>query len=116
MHIDSIFQDFKSFLRTEIVLVEDDIRLFLDEYSSSFVTYELEPGIYTFKGLSKALFNILQPEFKLYNNSVDIEYDEIAMKTKLIVRPGIIAIRFDENSFFNTILCFTSGFTLVRKL
>ena len=25
------------------------------------------------------------------------------------VRPGIIAIRFDEKSFFNTILGFTSG-------
>ena len=31
------------------------------------------------------------------------------MKTKLVVRPGIIAIRFDEQSFFNTILGFTSG-------
>ena len=31
------------------------------------------------------------------------------MKTKLVVRPGIIAIRFDENSFFNTVLRFTSG-------
>ena len=31
------------------------------------------------------------------------------MKTKLVVRPGIIAIRFDENSFFSTILGFTSG-------
>ena len=31
------------------------------------------------------------------------------MKTKLVVRPGIIAIRFDEESFFNTILVFTPG-------
>ena len=31
------------------------------------------------------------------------------MKTKLIVRPEIIALRFDENSFFSTILGFTSG-------
>ena len=31
------------------------------------------------------------------------------MKTKLGVRPGIIAIRFDEKSFFSTILGFTSG-------
>ena len=29
------------------------------------------------------------------------------MKTKLNVRPGIIAIRFDEKSFFSTILGFT---------
>ena len=29
----SIFQDFKNFLRTEVDLVEDDIKLVLDEYS-----------------------------------------------------------------------------------
>ena len=44
-YIRSIFQDFESYLRTEVDLVEDDIRLVLDEYSSSFITYELEPGI-----------------------------------------------------------------------
>ena len=31
------------------------------------------------------------------------------MKTKLVVQSGIIAIRFDKNSFFNTILGFTPG-------
>ena len=31
------------------------------------------------------------------------------MKTKSVVRPAIIAIRFDEQSFFSTILGFTSG-------
>ena len=31
------------------------------------------------------------------------------MKTKLVVNPGIIAIRFDEKSFFSTILGFTTG-------
>ena len=31
------------------------------------------------------------------------------MKTKLVVRYGIIAIRFDEKSFFSTILGFTPG-------
>ena len=44
----SIFWDFESFLRTEVDLVENDIKLVLDEYNSSFITYELEPGIYTF--------------------------------------------------------------------
>ena len=48
-------EDFESFLRTEIDLVEDDIRLVLDQYTLSFITYELEPGIYTFKDLSEAL-------------------------------------------------------------
>ena len=58
----SIFQDFESFVGTAVDLVEDDIRLVLDEYNSSFITYELEPGIYTFKDLSEALLKILQPE------------------------------------------------------
>ena len=58
----SIFRDFESFLRTVVDLVEDDIRLILDEYNSSFITYELEPGFYTFKDLSEALLKILQPE------------------------------------------------------
>ena len=104
-----IFQDFESFLRTEIDLVEDDFRLVLDEYNSSFITYELEPGIYTFKDISEALFNILQAEFEVFNKSIDIEFDEISMKTKLVVRPGIIAIRFAEKPFFSTFLGFTSG-------
>ena len=94
----SVFQDFESFLRSQIDSVENDIKLVLDEYNSNFITYELEPGIYTFKDVSEALFNML-----------DIEYDDITMKTKLVVRSGIIAIRFDEKSFFNTVLGFTAG-------
>ena len=31
------------------------------------------------------------------------------MKTKLVVRSGIIAIRFDEKSFFCNVLGFTAG-------
>ena len=59
----STFQDFNSSLRREIALVEDDNRLVLDEYNSSFIIYELEPGIYTVRDLSEAIFNILQPEY-----------------------------------------------------
>ena len=47
-----MFQDFESFFRTEIDLVEDDVRLLLDEYNSSFMTFELESGIYTFEDFS----------------------------------------------------------------
>ena len=36
----SVSQDFESYLRTEIDLVEDDLRLVLDEYNSSFIIYE----------------------------------------------------------------------------
>ena len=44
----SLFQDFESYFRTEIALVEDDIGLVLDEYNSKCINYELEPGIFTF--------------------------------------------------------------------
>ena len=109
IYVDSVLQDFENFLRTEIVLVEDDIRLVLDEYISGFICYELEPGIYAFKDISKALFNILHPEYRVYNNPVDIKYEDKTMKTKLVVRPGILARTFDEKSFLNTILGFTTG-------
>ena len=59
----SVFQDFEGYLRTEIDLIEDDIRLVLDKYNSSFVTYELDPGIYTFKDLSEVLSKVLQHEY-----------------------------------------------------
>ena len=81
----------------------------LDEYNSSFITYELDPGIYNFKDNSEALFNILQSEYPGPSNVIDIEFDDITMKTKLVVKHGIIAIRFDEKSFFSTVLGFTPG-------
>ena len=60
IYIRSVFHDFESFLRTRIDLIEDDIKLVLDEYNSCFIVYELQPGIYTFKDISEALLNILQ--------------------------------------------------------
>ena len=108
-YVSSVFQDFESFLRTEVDLVQDDVKLVLDEYNSSFTTYKLEPGIYTFKDISEALFNILQSEYPGPSNVIDIEHDDITMKTEMLVKSGIIAIRFDEKSFFSTILGFTPG-------
>ena len=109
IYISSVFQDFESFLRTQIDLIKGDVKLVLDEYNSSFITYELELGIYSFKDISEALFSILQTEYPGPSNVIIIEYDEITGKTKLIVKEGIIAIRFDEKSFFSTILGFTPG-------
>ena len=108
-YVRSAFQDFESYLRTEVDLVEHDIKLVLDEYNSSFVTYELDPGTYTFKDISEALFNILQSEYPGPSNVIDIKFDDITRKTKLVVRDGNIAIKFDEKSFFTTILGFSSG-------
>ena len=72
-----VFQDFKSYLRTETDLVEDDIRLVLDKYNSSFIIYELEPGIYTYKDLSEALLYILQSEYPASNSEILIRLDAI---------------------------------------
>ena len=44
-YVSSVFQDFERCLRTEVYLVEDDNKLVLDEYNSSFITYELPSGI-----------------------------------------------------------------------
>ena len=109
MYIDSVFQNFKSFLRTEVDLVEDGFKLVLDEYKSSFITYEISPGIYSFKDLSEALFNILQHEYPGPSNVIVIEFDDITRKTKLVVKSGIIAIRFDEKSSFSNIFGFAPG-------
>ena len=90
-------------------MVEDDIKVVLDEYNSSFITHELEPGIYPFQDISDALFNILQLEYPGPSNAIVIEFDDITMKTKLVVRSGIISLGFDENSFFSSVLGFTPG-------
>ena len=58
-YVRSVFQDFEGYLRTEVDVVEDDFKLVLEEYNSSYITYETSPGIYTFKDFSEALFNIL---------------------------------------------------------
>ena len=109
IYTSSVFQDFESFLRTQIDLVEDDIKLFLDECNSSFITYELEPGIYSYKEISEALFDILQSEYPQSDSEILIRLDDITRKTELVVNSGIIAVRFAEKSFFSTILGFTPG-------
>ena len=53
----SIFQDFESSLTTDVDLVEDDIKLVLDEYNSCFITHDISPGIYTFKDFSGFLLS-----------------------------------------------------------
>ena len=105
----SVFQDFESFLIAQIDLVEDDIKLVLDEYNSNFKTYELTPGIYSYRDMAEALYYILQDEYPNSSSQILIRLDDITRKTKLVVRSGIIAVRFDEKSFFSTILGFTPG-------
>ena len=108
-YIISISQDFENYLRTEVDLVEDDIKLVLDEYNSSFITYETSTGIYTFKDISEVPFNILQLENPGPKNAISIDIHDFTRKTKLVVRNGIVAIGFYEKSFFSTVLGFTPG-------
>ena len=74
----SVFQDFESYLRTEVDLVVDDVKLVLDEYNSNFISYKITPGIYTFQDLSEALFNILQTKYP-------VSYTHLTLPTKRIV-------------------------------
>ena len=109
IYTSSVFQDSESFPRTQIDLVEDDFKLVLDEYDSSFIIYKSEPGIYSYREISEALFNILQLEYPSSDSEILIRLDDITRRTKLVVNSGIIAIRFDEKSFFSTLLGFTAG-------
>ena len=45
-------------------------------------------------------------EYEGFNTAIVIEFDYISMKTELVVRPAIITIKFEEKSFFNSILGF----------
>ena len=78
----SVFQDFESFLRTQIDVIEDDIKLVLDEYNSSFITYELEPGIYSYREISLALFFIFF-NLNIHNLAVKFSLDLMMLPEKL---------------------------------
>ena len=109
IYTSSVFQDFESFLRTQFDLIEDDVELVLDEYNSNFITYELEPGVYSYREISEALFYILKSEYPQSDSEILNRLDDITKKIQLVVNSGIIAIRFDEKSFLSTILGFTAG-------
>ena len=105
----SSFRDFESFLRIVVGLDEKDIQLILKEYNSHFITYELTPGIYSIQDISDTIHT-----FSDYMETIQIEYDDNSMKTKNILkyiggREMFIlgTLRFDERSFFHTLLGFT---------
>ena len=75
----SRFRDFESYLRIVIGLDEKDIQLILKEYNSHFITYTLLSGIYSIQDISDSIFN-----FSVNNESLQVEYDHIRMKTKII--------------------------------
>ena len=105
----SKFRDFESYLRIVVGLDEEDIQLILKQYNSDFVTYELTPGIYTIQDISDTIYT-----FSGHSEIIEIEYDDITMKTKIILkykggqkRFGLGTLRFDEKSFFHTLLGFS---------
>ena len=102
----SQFRDFESYLRIRVGLDEEDIQLILKEYNSHFITYELTPGIYTIQDIS----DVVQT-FSGHSDIIEIEYIDISMKTKIILKYkgsrenfGLGTLRFDKKSFFNTLL------------
>ena len=102
----SQFRDFESYLRMRVALDEEDIQLILKEYDSLFITYELSPGIYTIQDISDAVHT-----FSGHSDIIEIEYDDISMKTKIILKYNdwrgnfvIGTLRFDKKSFFHTLL------------
>ena len=99
----STFPDFEAYLRTVVDLVETDIILVLNEFKSSFIIYEEPIVTHIFKDISEFLAFNSQRGNDL-SHSIKTEVDDITMKTKMVVMSGNIAIRFDENLFFSTIL------------
>ena len=105
----SLFRDFESYLRFVVGLDEEDIQLILKEYNSQFITYELTPGIFSIQDISDTIHT-----FSGHTDTIQIEYDDISMKTKFILnyiggRKMFVlgTLRFDERSFFHTLLGFT---------
>ena len=87
---------------------EDDIQLTLKQDNSNFIIFELAPGFYTIKDISDAVYTLGDHE-----GTLQIEYDDKFMKTKFILTPfgsTFGTLRFNENSFFCTLLSF---FTIV---
>ena len=105
----SLFRDFESYLRFVVGLDEQDIQLILKEYNSHFISYELTPGIYTIQNISDAVHT-----FSGHSEIKQIEYDDISMKTKILLKFksnrqrmfGLGTLKFDERSFFHTLLGF----------
>ena len=102
----SQIRDFEIYLRVRVGLDEEDIQLILKEYNSHFITYELSPGIYIIQDISDAVHT-----FSDHSEIIEIEYNDISMKTKLILKYkdlrenfALGTLRFDKKSFFHTLL------------
>ena len=103
-YANSSFRDFESYLRIIIGLEEDDIQLILKQYNEKFVSYELDPGNYTIEDIQKAVYPLGDHE-----GTLQIEYDDLNKKVRIILTcfgETFETLRFDEKSFFHTLLGF----------
>ena len=93
----SPFRDFEIYLTIPVGLDEDDIQLILKQCISYFFPYKIPPRLYMVK-------DILDNVYKMgdHDGTLNIEYDDITMKTKLIFFSfwwNCGTLRFDEKSF-----------------
>ena len=100
----SLFRNFERYLRIVVGLDENDIQIILKHYNEKFITYQLSPGIYTIEHISNAVYTMGD-----HQGSLRIEYDDDndSVKTKPNLprlRLTFGTLRFDEKSFFNTLL------------
>ena len=109
-YANSPFRDFETYLRIVVRLDEKDIQLFLKEYNSHFITYELPPGIYSIQDILDTINT-----FSGHMETIQINYDDISMKSKIIIKytdeQDILVLgtlRIDKRSFFHTLLGFIS--------
>ena len=111
------FRDFERYLRKLTGLNWDDIQILLKPYNAKLKTYEISSGVYTFKdltmvrsrGFRKFFQNVhLRPDRILDKcDSILVDSCDVSLITQLTLRTDITALRFHENSFFNTILGFS---------
>ena len=115
-YLQSPFRDFESYLRILTGKNEDDIQLIIKQNKSKFKTYRISPGGYTFENLAVVLSRGFGSEFELrgrmrpdnkYDMSDSVLIDDVSLFTKLTLKPDITALKFNDKSFFNTILGFS---------
>ena len=75
-----LFLEILSYLRIGVGLNEDFMELILKQYTSTFVIYEILPGIYTIEENSEAVYTMGD-----HDGTLQIQYDDISMKTKLVL-------------------------------
>ena len=86
---------FESYLRIVVSLDEEDIELKLKQQNSNFVTYEILPGVYSFEVISKAVYTMRD-----LDGTLQIQYDDVTMKTKPILVEILGRWDLMQNLFF----------------